>query len=94
MRYDLTRTNPFNAVERANRFDRFLERLMGDWDQDWPDLRSKMTWNPSIDLEEKDDEITVQADIPGVQADDLRVSVEDDILTIEGERKEEEKKEE
>jgi HSP20 family protein len=95
MRNDLMRINPLHSLERASRFDRFLNHFFGDVDNaNWADLRKNMAWNPSIDLEQSDNEITVRADIPGVKPDDLRVTVEDDLLTIEGNRKQEEKKEE
>jgi HSP20 family protein len=94
MRNELMKTDPLHAMERATRFDRFLDRFFGDWDRNWPDFRNAMTWNPSIDLEENDDTITVRADIPGVKPEDLRVTIEDNVLHIEGERKEEEQKQE
>ncbi len=95
MRNELMRIDPLHSLERATRFDRFLDRFFGDLgNTDWTDLRKNMAWNPSIDLEQSDNEITVHADIPGVKPDDLRVTVEDDLLTIEGERKQEEKKKE
>ncbi|MCK6457275.1 MAG: Hsp20/alpha crystallin family protein [Phycisphaerae bacterium] len=45
-------------------------------------------WAPAIDLTETPEEITVRAEIPGVQAKDLDVSITDDVLTITGEKRE------
>lgn len=46
-------------------------------------------WMPSIDIKEDDAQYTVTADVPGVEARDIEVSMEDSILTIKGERKSE-----
>lgn len=47
-------------------------------------------WAPSVDIFEKDGEIQVKAELPGVSKDDIEVSVEQDALVIKGERKAEE----
>ncbi len=51
-------------------------------------------FTPRIDISEDDKHIYVEAEIPGVKKEDLKLTLEDNILTIEGEKKfEEEKKE-
>ena len=52
-------------------------------------------WNPRIDVVKKEGELTVRADLPGVKPDEIKVEVEDGVLTISGEHEEkaEEKKE-
>ncbi len=51
-------------------------------------------FSPRIDISEDDKHIYVEAEIPGVKKEDLKLTLEDNILTIEGEKKlEEEKKE-
>lgn len=44
-------------------------------------------WYPDVDIVESKDNIEVQVDLPGMEKDDIKVSVEDSILTIKGERK-------
>lgn len=46
-------------------------------------------WEPNVDVYEDKDKITVKAEVPGMKKEDIEVSVEDDVLTIAGERKEE-----
>jgi HSP20 family protein len=46
-------------------------------------------WQPSCDVEETDKEIVVKADLPGVDAKDLDISLRDSTLTIRGEKREE-----
>ena len=50
---------------------------------------------PPVDISEDDHNITLQAEIPGVKQEDLNITLENNVLTISGERKfkEEEKKE-
>jgi HSP20 family protein len=43
-------------------------------------------WLPAMDLVEADDHYVLRADLPGVSEDDVRLEVEDDVLTISGER--------
>lgn len=56
---------------------------------------SLATWSPACDIYETDHEIVVKAELPEVKREDVRVSIENNILTIHGERKlsEETKKE-
>jgi len=42
---------------------------------------------PNVDVEERDDNIMVRADLPGVRLEDFQVSVEDDALVLQGERR-------
>ena len=50
-------------------------------------LRNGMEWIPPIDVEERDDVITLALELPGVNRDDVQVSVENGVLTIAGEKK-------
>ena len=42
---------------------------------------------PAIDVRESDDELVVSADLPGLTKKDIEVTVEDNRLTVSGERK-------
>jgi HSP20 family protein len=53
-----------------------------------------MEWSPSVDISENDDNIVVNAEIPGMNKEDINVSVRDDTLTIKGEKKREREEEE
>jgi HSP20 family protein len=46
-------------------------------------------WIPSMDLVEEKDEFVLRADLPGVDEADVKVELEDRVLTISGERKSE-----
>lgn len=46
-------------------------------------------WSPQVEVRQKGDRLVIRADLPGVSKDDLHVDVQDDMLTIRGERREE-----
>ncbi len=48
---------------------------------------SLAAWAPACDIYETDNEIVVKAELPEVKKEDVKVSVENNILTIHGERK-------
>src|ERR687891_149093 len=50
-------------------------------------------WVPAVDLIEEKDHLVLRADLPGMTEDDIDVEVKDGVLTVSGERKAEEKKE-
>ena len=43
-------------------------------------------WSPAVDVKETNKEYVIHADVPGVEAKDIDVTLEDGILTIRGER--------
>jgi HSP20 family protein len=44
-------------------------------------------WLPAMDLVETEDQYVLRADLPGLSDEDVNVQLEDDVLTISGERK-------
>jgi HSP20 family protein len=54
----------------------------------WPRERGE-GWLPAVDMAERKDEIVLRADLPGMQEKDIEVNVQDGMLTLRGERKEE-----
>jgi HSP20 family protein len=51
-------------------------------------------WEPAVEVADTKDAVVVKAQVPGISKDNLQVNVTDDTLTLKGEMKEEEKKEE
>jgi len=50
-------------------------------------------WNPSVDIFENKDQIVLEAELPGISPDDVNISIENNVLTIHGERNFEKKDE-
>ena len=83
--------NEFKEMEEArqNRFIRFLGEFpnrMGSGE-----IHSLMVadWSPEVDISQDDHEYLLKADLPEMKKDDVRVTVEDGILNVSGERKSE-----
>ena len=55
----------------------------------WDGSAELAEWSPNVNVYEKEDQIIVEAETPGMKKDDIEVSVQDHVLTLSGERKEE-----
>lgn len=71
--------------------DRLLDNFFG---AGWPgtDL-AEFAHFPALDVSENEDTVTVRAEVPGMDADDIDISLVGDQLTVRGEKKEETKDE-
>jgi HSP20 family protein len=58
----------------------------------FPEIGTRQ-WIPDVDVSETDGHIKVKAELPGLEATDIDVSLSGDVLTIKGEKKGEEEKE-
>jgi len=79
----LTRWNPFveldDIQQRLNRL--FLDRSAKTGEASFADFM------PPVDIEETEAEFLVKADLPDVKKDEIKIHVQDAVLTIEGERR-------
>jgi len=50
-------------------------------------------WVPEIEMYQRNDELVVRADLPGLKKEDVRIDVTDNTITIQGERRQEEETE-
>lgn len=81
----ITRWDPFDDLVALR--DAF-GRMLGD--TSWrTGLSGIGNWRPSVDMYETNDDVVVRADLPGVDRDNLEVTVTDNSLTIKGESKRE-----
>src|SRR5258708_2254357 len=84
----LNRFEPFRGV--ATLQDQ-ISRLFYDGFERTGEDSSLTTWAPPVDIYETEHELVVKADLPEVDPKDLDIRVENNILTIRGERKFEKK---
>ena len=76
-----TRTSCATPARLENIFDSFFNDA-------WPGFGQEFGgWEPRVDIEETDEAIVLHADLPGLSKDDIGITVEDNTLTIRGERK-------
>jgi HSP20 family protein len=85
---NLVRFDPLRELEdmssRLNRF--FGPPMRRQTDEDGMMFAD---WSPPMDIQETDTEYLVKTDLPDVKKEDVKVAIEDGILTVEGERKQE-----
>jgi HSP20 family protein len=60
-------------------FDQFLQPR-------WDEFEPGGQWTPKVDMSETKDAVVVKAEIPGVEQKDINVSLQDQVLTIRGEK--------
>ncbi len=88
----LTRWNP--ATDSANlsqRMERLFDEMMGRglW-RSSEERPLRGSWVPAINILEREDAMVITADLPGLKAEDVEVTVDEGTLSIRGERKLEE----
>ena len=83
----LTRWEPFRGTDEF--FRGTMPSLFGRWPRMTGEEGETYEWSPVADISETDDEYLVKAELPGIRREDVKVSLEDGMLTIEGERKQE-----
>jgi HSP20 family protein len=66
--------------------DRLFDRF---WEGDFPHLPSLGEWTPALDVSETKDAVMVKAEVPGMEAQDIQLSLQDQVLTLKGEKKQE-----
>lgn len=86
---------PWTGMTSLRReMDRLFDRFF-DWEPGWETLEVGGEWAPKVDLSETKDAYVVRAEIPGVEQKDVQVSLQNELLTIKGEKvKEKEEKDE
>ena len=82
----LDRWEPFRGS-----YDTQLNRLFSDFFGRSTQEQNLTPWAPSVDIYEAGHELVVKADLPDIKPEDLDIRVENNILTIRGERKFEKK---
>jgi HSP20 family protein len=83
----LIRWDPFSNM------DMMLNRMLPKAFAGWPrvgfeaDGDAKFEWSPSADISETEKEYLIRAELPAVKKEDVKVTVDRGMITIEGERK-------
>ena len=76
----LNHWDPFSEIARLQ--DQFARA------RDWaPEARRAPTFAPAVDIFETKDAIVLKAELPGVKPEEVNVNVENNVLTVSGERK-------
>ena len=83
----------FRPSHEVGNFDKKIKKFFEDFDAPfwgWKNFDfNTSVYTPRVDVTEDNDNLYVEADIPGVDKKDVKVSVVGDVLTISGEKKKE-----
>ena len=80
-----TPKSSFGSWPELNLFSNRISRVFGNvWDT--PDPTG--AWIPAVNVEEAADELVLTAELPGMREEDVSVDIENNILTIRGEKRE------
>jgi len=91
MAYLTTRKPIGNLFSLHNEMGRLFGDLLSS--QDGDSNTENSSWMPTVDISENENGFEIHAELPGVTDEDLNVSVTDNLLTIKGEKRQEEKTE-
>jgi HSP20 family protein len=80
---NLDRWDSFRGISPDSQLNRLFSDFFGHATQE----QNLTTWAPAVDIYEGENELVVKADLPGVKPEELDIRVENNILTIRGERK-------
>lgn len=88
----ILRYDPFRDLrslqDEVNRlFTTNLSRAFGD------EGIARGAWNPSVDIYENKDQIVLEAELPGMKREDFDLAIENNVITLRGERRFEKKEE-
>ncbi|MDO9532481.1 MAG: Hsp20/alpha crystallin family protein [Deltaproteobacteria bacterium] len=85
---DLREWRPFREVTRLRReMDRLWDDYFGPGRRGLQPLQAEFA--PAVDVKESAEAVVVKAEVPGIDAQDINISVTGDVLTIKGEKKSE-----
>ena len=89
MRHAIARWTPTGDVVR-DRFGRLFEEAFNDMLRPYgtdPEGVSNRTWIPRVDIREGAEGLTLTMDLPGLGKEDVSITLENNVLTVAGERK-------
>jgi HSP20 family protein len=66
--------------------DRLFDRV---FESRWDEFPATGSWVPSLDLSETTDALVLKMEVPGMDAKDVQVSLQENLLTVKGEKKQE-----
>ncbi len=91
-RFEPTPLASFPLFREMEQMSERLNRLFGTWTRPGNGGKESLTvadWTPFVDIEETEKEYLIKAELPEIKKEDVKVTVENGILTLQGERKQE-----
>ncbi len=84
---NMIRWQPINRPATWNTgIDRLFNEFMGHSLRQIEEETAACAWSPAVNILEKEDGIVITADLPGLKAEDVEVTIDNGVLTLKGER--------
>ena len=80
----LVKWEPRHAFDLRREFDSLIDSFWGSWGDG---NGTPGAWHPRVDVSETEDAYVVHADLPGIDRKDISVTLKENVLRIEGEKK-------
>ncbi|HYB70881.1 MAG TPA: Hsp20/alpha crystallin family protein [Candidatus Bathyarchaeia archaeon] len=83
---------PWTRMIGTKEMDRLLNRFLeGGWEEEYPAVAE---WAPSMDVSETKDSLIVKVEVPGMDPKDIQISLQENLLTVKGEKQQEQEEKE
>jgi len=81
----ITHWNPYSELATVqDQMNRLFRNIWGGGQRDEADYGA---WMPAVDLREEEKQYVIEADLPGVKKDDIEINIENNVLSLSGERR-------
>lgn len=90
MKTELKTWSPFQELDRLQDEMKSLFMRSGNGDSPLLSRAELSDWSPDVDIAEDENEYTITADLPAVKKNEVKVTLDDGLLTICGEREQKE----
>jgi HSP20 family protein len=85
---NLVRIDPFGDFRTVhNRIDRLFNEAVSRRAAEGEDEPRRASWVPAVDVHENGNEITLRTELPGMQEDDVELTIDKGRLTVQGEKR-------
>jgi len=86
--YVMTTRHALNPLQNLRRLNGLLDEAFANWPRQ-PEENGALTaaWSPACDVFEDEDSIKIVSEIPGVKPEDVKISIENQMLTVRGEKR-------
>lgn len=75
-------------MDPRGEMNRFFENMFGGLTRPWVQQGDRLAWwSPTVDVVSREGNLVIRADLPGVKLEDVEITLDNDVLTISGERK-------
>ncbi len=88
---EMVRWEPFRLDPVFKEFGTLARRFSNLFEGEYPEMDLMTGWHAFVDIYDEGTEIVLKAELPGMKKEDIHIEVQNNVLTLRGEKKREEK---